>query len=126
MGDQNETHLTAIHELVLKELDLDNAIVTISWKTIKSRLAHCSLSVDKQNNKITALRKIEPVLVQVAIWKQEAGQPTTAGEGLELANLLIAGTAIQAKLKEFQRSIKARPTGFVSSKFWVQFIIRHM
>ena len=113
-----------IHQAVIKDLQLPNTCV-INRECIKSRLRRQSLHVDAQKNKTTPLLEVEPLLVQFALWKQEANQPITASEGLLMANSLIDGTPIQTKLKTFQSSINAAPTGIVSAKFWSQFLKRN-
>ena len=111
-----------IHDTVMADLQLN---FTIKQKTIISRLNRNSLSVNKQNNKTTPLFQIESLLLQISLWKQDAGQPITPSEGIALANSLIDGKPIQEKLKTFQSSIRAAPTGSVSAKFWQQFIKRN-
>lgn len=59
----------------------------------------------KPNQQIThTCPKIEPVLLQFAIWKQEAGQPITPNEGVQLENSLIDGKPLQDELKAWQVS----------------------
>ena len=66
--------------------------------------------------------QIEPIILQICQWKQDAGQPITPTEGLELANSLIDGKPIQNKLKKFQKQKEALPTGILSKRYWSQFI----
>ena len=63
--------------------------------------------------------------MQIAVWKQEAGQPITPTEGLALANSLIDGKPIKDELKSFQRCKKKEPTGLLSRKYWTLFMKRH-
>ena len=110
---------------VFSEIGLAGEDAHVNRKTILSRISRGNLTVNRQQNKETPLLEIEPILLQFATWKQEAGQPITPTEGLHLANSLISGTAIEQKLKAFQRSIKDTPTGTVSVKFWKQFCKRN-
>ena len=71
------------------------------------------------------LLEVKPILLKLALWKQEAGQPITASEDLLMANFLIDGNLIQTKLKVFQSSINASSTGTLSAKFWSQFCKRN-
>ena len=112
-----------IHDKVMTDLQLHNT--SIKRKTILSRINRNSLFVNKQNNKITPLMQIEPYLVQISLWKQNDGQPITPSEGISLANSLIEGKPIQTDLKCYQSSIKASPTGTVSTKFWQNFVKRN-
>jgi len=50
--------------------------------------------------------QIKPLLIQISLWKQDAGQPITPSKVITLANLLIDGNSTQADLKRFQSSIK--------------------
>lgn len=103
-----------IQQSVLLELGIHDSDVKISRSIILNILGCGSLTLNKQKNKITPLLTIEPVLEKIALWNQEAGQLITAAEGLELANSMIAGTQVQVKLKEFQTSIKKKPTCVIS------------
>lgn len=109
-----------IHDDVIQKMRLTN--ITIKQRTILSRIYRNSLHIDKCQNKATHLIQIEPLLLQVALWKQDAGQPITPFEGIDLANSLIDGKPIQTKLKKIQASIKIEPTGVVSAKFWQRFV----
>ena len=71
------------------------------------------------------MAQIEPILLQISLWKQDAGQPITPTEGLCLANSLIDGKSIQDQLKILQAQKKAAPTGILSKKYWHQFVKRY-
>ena len=107
----------------MAELQLDDVVVT--RRTVLSRISCNSLSVDKTNNKTTPLIEIKPLLIQISLWKQEAGQPITPSEGIALAISLIDGKPLQTELMKFQSSIKAALTGTVSTKFWQNFVKRN-
>ncbi len=70
------------------------------------------------------VEEIEPVLLNFAAQRQEAGQPLKPSEGLELANSLIEGTPIQEKMKAFQTTIGKEATGNLSKKYWKNFMKR--
>ena len=112
-----------IHDEVIKSLDLHDT--KIKQRTILSRIYRNALHVNSCQNQTAPLLPIEPFLLQIAMWKQEAGQPITPSEGIQLANSLIDGKPTQERLKEFQTSIRAEPTGLVSAKFWLQFVKRN-
>ena len=59
--------------------------------SICSRDYRNSLTVNQSRNQPSPIAEIEYVILEVAKWKQESGQPITTAEGLELANLLING-----------------------------------
>jgi hypothetical protein len=94
-------------------------------ETIRSRVKRNKLVVDKSCGNLSPVEAIEPVILQFAIWKQEAGQPITPTEGLLLANSLIEKKPIQTKLKEFQISRRKDPSGLLSKNYWKQFMRRH-
>ena len=98
------------------ELQLHDIIVDKS--TIISRLNRKSYCVNKQNNKTTPLLEIEPLLIPISLWKQEAGQPITPSKDILLENLLIDGKSLQESLARYQSSIKASLTETVSARFW--------
>ena len=112
-----------IHDKAINSLGLHDTI--IKQRTILSRIYRNSLHVNTCQNQTAPLLPIEPFLLQIAMWKQEAGQPITPSEGIQLANSLIDGKPTQDRLREFQKSIKAEPTGLVSAKFWLQFVKRN-
>ena len=68
---------------------------------------------------------VEMDLLQISMWKQEAGQPISVSEGLDLANSLIDGKPMQNNLKIFQASKKKNPSGLLSRRYWQQFMKRH-
>ena len=59
-----------IHDDVITSMGLGNSI--IKYRTILSCLARNSLQVDICNNKTVPLLPIEPLLLQIAHWKQDA------------------------------------------------------
>jgi len=69
--------------------------------------------VDAQCNQKSPMAQIEPILLQISLWKQDAGQPVTPTEGLCLANSLIDGKPIQDQLKILQAQKKVAPTGIL-------------
>ena len=112
-----------IHDDVIAKKGLCD--ISINQRTILSRLSRNSLRVNASRNQTIPLLHIEPFLLQISIWKQNIGQPITPSEGIKLANSLIDGKKTQERLKLFQSSIKAKPTGLVSSKFWRNFVKRN-
>ena len=60
-----------IYDKVITSMGLGNS--TIKQRTILSRIARNSLQVDTSQNKTTPLLSIEPLLLQIALWKQDAG-----------------------------------------------------
>jgi hypothetical protein len=56
------------------------------------------------------MEKVEAVILKFALWKQEAGQPITSGEGIELATSLINDTPVEMEVKAFQKSRHGKET----------------
>ena len=75
-------HNRIISKYNINEIDPD---YSISKSTIDTRIRRKSLSVDAHNNQQSPIAEIEPILNQIVLWKQEAGQPITPTKGLELA-----------------------------------------
>ena len=92
-----------IHSNIMIRMGLTNT--TIKQRTIISRISRNSFHVDNCNNQTSPLLPIEPLLLQIALWKQDMGQPITPSEGIELANSLIDDKPIQTRLQEFQSFI---------------------
>ena len=115
-----------IHNLVISKLGIKDKDFKVNIRTVQTRITRNSLVVNSSQNKMSPVHEIEPVILQVCLWKQEAGQPITPTEGLALANSLIDQKPIQDKLKVFQASIKKTPTGLLSTKYWQQFMRRHI
>jgi hypothetical protein len=114
-----------IHDSIIEELSIRDKNFNVSMETIRTRVKRKKLVVDKSCGNLSPVEEIEPVLLQFAIWKQEAGQPITPTEGLQLANSLIDKKPIQSKLKEFQMSRGKDPSGQLSKSYWKQFMRRH-
>ena len=75
-----------IHDTVLTSLGIHDKGLSISVRCIKTRVLRNSLTVDAQCNQKSPMAQIEPILLQISLWKQDAGQPITPTEGLCLAN----------------------------------------
>ena len=102
----------AIHDSVLNELGITDEEASIMVVCIRRRICRNSLTVDAQRNNKSPLQSIEPILLQIALWKNAAGQPITPTEGLNLANSLISGKPAQDKLKTLQAKKRQFPPGF--------------
>ena len=109
-----------IHDDVMIMMGLTNT--TIKQRTIFSHISCNSLNVDNCDNKTVLLLPIEPLLLQIALWKQDAGQHITPSKGIKLSNLLIDRKPIRTRLQEFQSSIRAETTVVVSEKFCLKFV----
>ena len=114
-----------IHDKVLKQLDIHNMGVSISIRCMQQRVLRQSIVVDVSNNQKSPLQDIEPILVQLALWKQDAGQPITPSEGLLIANSLIQSKPVQLELMALQERKKRTPTGVLSTGYWSGFMKRH-
>ena len=88
-GFLNRGQFKMITNTVLKRLKLDPEQVRISAECIRSRVKRKSLVVDNSKNQNSPMLPIEQIILQICQWKQDAGQPITPTEGLELANSLI-------------------------------------
>ena len=71
------------------------------------------------------LELVEPVILEFAVWKQEAGQPITSGDGIELASSLIKGTPTEEDVKSFQKSRHGKDTWILTNNYWQGFMRRH-
>ena len=114
-----------MHDEVITRLEITDTSFTVPYHTIYRRFSCQSITVNKHSNNESPLAQIEPVILQLVVWKQEAGQPVTPTEGLLIANSLIEDKPIQEKVKDFQASRKKSPTGQLSKKYWFQFMKRH-
>ena len=101
-----------IHDGVIKTLCLNEAF-SVSFELIKSRLRRNRQVLMTRGGVSSPLAPIEPVVMQIVVWKQEAGQPITPKEGLALVNSMIDGKPLQETLKTFQQSKKKQPTGML-------------
>jgi hypothetical protein len=64
------------------------------------------------------MEKVEPVILKFALWKQEAGQPITSGEGIELATSLIKDTPVELEVQQFQKSRHGKDTWCLTNSYW--------
>ena len=71
------------------------------------------------------MKSVEPALLQIVLWKQEAGQPVTPAEGLAVANSLVSETSIETEIVSWQESRGKQGTGLLSTKYWLQLMKRH-
>jgi len=114
-----------IHQSVIQKLGIMDVSFKVNITSIQSRVYRNSLTVNKSQNQYIPTQDIEKVLLQVSTWKQEAGQPISVSEGLDLANSLIDGKSMQDDLKKFQESKKKKASGLLSRRYWKQFMKRH-
>jgi hypothetical protein len=71
------------------------------------------------------MEEVKPIIFKFAIWKQEAGQPVTTGEGIALATSLIKNTELKRKVQAFQSSRYGKDTWSLSNWYWKRFFRRH-
>jgi hypothetical protein len=98
----NGAFKTIVHD-VLDAFNIPEARLDIKQHTILSCISRQSLKVDSQGVK-SPMEVVEPVIYKFALWKQEAGQPISSGEGLALAASLIKNTPLEGKVQAFQAS----------------------
>ena len=110
-----------IHDTVLNSLGIHDKGLLISVHCIKIRVLRNSLTVDAQCNQKSPMAQIEPVLLQISLWKQDAGQPITPTEGLCLANLLIDGKPMQDQLKMLQAQKRQLRLGYYLKNIGINF-----
>ena len=79
-----------------------DANFVVKRETVRTRVKQKAVPVTSSLNQDSPVAKIEPVLLQYTIWKQEVGQPITPAEGLQFANSLFDGKPHQIELKLFQ------------------------
>ena len=99
-----------IHDSVIQNLGINDPNFKVSVKSIRSRVYRNSSTVNNALNQPIPTHDIEKVLLQISMWKQEAGQPISISEGLDLVNSLIDGKPTQNNLKIFQASKKKNLT----------------
>lgn len=114
-----------IHDSVINDLGLGGKGFSVNVKTTQSRIEHKSLRVNSAHNQYSPMVRVEPVILQIVKWKQEARQPITSTEGLQLANSLVDGKPIQEEVIHRQSKWKKNPTGMVSTTYWLTFMRRH-
>jgi hypothetical protein len=83
----------------LEELSLRDQSIQIKHRTILSRLQRKSLVTSSRGVR-SPMEKVERVILKFALWKQEAGQPITSGEGIELATPLIKDTPVELEVQQ--------------------------
>jgi hypothetical protein len=71
------------------------------------------------------MKEVKPIIFEFALWKQEAGQPVTTGEGIALATSLIQNTELKRKVQDFQSSCYGKDTWSLSNSYWKGFLRRH-
>jgi hypothetical protein len=71
------------------------------------------------------MEKVEPVFLKFALWKQEAGQLITSGEGIELATSLINDTPVEMEAQAFQTSRHGKDTWCLTNSYWRVFMRQH-
>ena len=105
-----------IHDFVFSKYNLTDPGLSISVESIRSRVKRKSLVVDKLSNQDSPMKSVEPALLQIVLWKQEAGQPVTPAEGLSVANSLVSETSIESEIESWQESRGKKGTGVLSTK----------
>ena len=115
----------SIHDKVMQRVGLDGEGIEIKPSCIRVRLHRGVLDVDESKNHVSPVKPIEKVLIQYVIWKQNAGQPMTTTECVELANSLIEGTEVEKSLIKWQKNIKKSGTGRLTKKYIKLFLNRN-
>ena len=77
-----------IHKFVVAKLGIVGDF-NAPINSIRNRAHRKSLTVHGSQNQHSPVAAIEPIILRIVVWKQEAGQPITPTEGLQLANSLI-------------------------------------
>jgi hypothetical protein len=96
----------------------------IKKDTILSRVTRKSLHVKTQGVR-SPMEQVETIISEFALWKQEAGQPITTGEGIALATSLIKNPELERKVQAFQTFCYGKDTWSLSNSYWKGFIRRH-
>jgi hypothetical protein len=110
-----------IQEQVLGSHGLDNVV---NMHTIRHRLRKDVLEKIKSGPKSPAAQ-IQPILLVQAKYRQEAGQPLKPSEGVAFANSMLEGSAIEEKVRGFQKTLRKPPTGKLTSSWWCGFLRYH-
>jgi hypothetical protein len=119
----NGAFKTVVHK-VLDAFNIPGARLDINQHTILSRIGRQSLQVNSRGVK-SPMEEVEPVIYEFALWKQEAGQPVSSGEGIALATSLIENTPLERKLQAFQASRYGKDTWRLTNSYWQGFMRRH-
>ena len=119
----NGAFKTIVHE-VLDAFNIPEARVDIKPRTILSRISRQLLQVSSRGVK-SPMEEVEPVIYEFALWKQEAGQPVSSGEGIALATSLIENTPLEGKVQAFQASQYGKDTWRLTNSYWQGFMRWH-
>ncbi len=119
----NGSFKTVVHK-VLDAFNIPGARLDINQHTILSRISRKSLQVNSRGGK-SPMEEVEPVIYEFALWKQEAGQPISSGEGIALATFLIENTPLERKVQAFQASRYGKDTWSLTNSYWQGFMRRH-
>jgi hypothetical protein len=71
------------------------------------------------------MEEVEPVIYNFALWKQEAGQPVSSGEGIALPTSLIKNTPLERKVQAFHASRYGKDTWRPTNLCWQGFKRQH-
>jgi hypothetical protein len=74
----------------------------INQGTMMSHVGQHSLLVDINGGRFP-IEKVKQVLFKFALWKQEAGQPVTSRESIELTTSLIKDKPTEIEVQAFQK-----------------------
>ena len=62
-----------IHDFICFKYDIMDPVLSISVESIRSPIKRKTLVVDKLLNQASSMKSVEPALLQIVLWKQEAG-----------------------------------------------------
>ena len=108
----NKDTYKTIHDSVLNEFGIVKGKKTIMPACIRKQIIRKSLTVEAQYNNKSPLQSIEPILLQITLWKNPTRQPITPTEVQNLANSLINGKPVQDQLKTLQAKKRQFKPGF--------------
>ncbi|CAJ1929012.1 unnamed protein product [Cylindrotheca closterium] len=112
-----------IHDAVMEELGLGGTDFLIPKTTIQSRVRGNKIATKR--GPVSPVAAFEPYILNIALYRQQAGQPLTQPETIALANSLVKGSELEDKLKDFHSKIKVQPTELLGKRWFKGFMNRH-
>ena len=112
-----------LHDEVLKEFNLDQLDFQIKQDTVGRRMRNNTTRTKRGPDSPAA--SIEPYLVTFANYRQEAGQPMSKSELLELGNKMLKGSAIEGDIMRFHERRKQNPEEMLGNTWYNSFMNRN-
>ena len=108
-----------MHANILEEVGLGGSGISISKNTIKNRIQKNTLKTTR--GPVSPAQAIEPYLLTIAAWRQDAGQPMKKSEMIKLANSLITNSKLQGAVEKHHKTSKVQPTKILGETWFANF-----